>query len=81
MPREQLLFHRETNPGSGLANICFDLTNVLDMPGKKEKGKKKDTAQYFQSVTVLLNQARLKKEFCQECKIPGKLLEKEARSP
>ena len=40
MPREQLLFHRETNPGSGLANICFDLTNVLDVPGGEERKKK-----------------------------------------
>lgn len=39
MPRKQLLFHREANPGSGLANICFDLTYVLDMPEKKEKEK------------------------------------------
>lgn len=42
MPGEQLLFHRETNPGSGLADICFDFTNVLDMPGIKKIQKKKD---------------------------------------
>lgn len=37
MPGEQLLLHGEANPGSGLANICFDLTYVLDMPGIKQK--------------------------------------------
>jgi len=75
MPGEQLLFHRETNPGSGFANICFDLTNVLDMPARR---KQKTLPRIFKG---LLNQARLKKGFCQECTIPGNLLEREMRSP
>lgn len=75
MPREQFLFHRETNPGSGFANVCFDFTDVLDMP---ERRKQKTLSRIFKA---LLNQARPKKGFYQECKIPGKLLEKEMWSP
>lgn len=33
---EQLLLHREANPGSGLAHICLDLTDVLNVSAKKK---------------------------------------------
>lgn len=35
MSGEQLLLHREANPGSGFAHICLYLTDVLNVSAKK----------------------------------------------
>ena len=36
MSGEQLLLHREANPGSGLAHICLDLTDVLNVSANNQ---------------------------------------------
>lgn len=52
---QQLLLHGEANPGPGLAHVCLDLTNVLNVSAKwnqvQESAKSiKNTKQQLQNI-------------------------------